>query len=655
MRRELRRPLERARRDLQVLVVQRTETETQPRVGVGGGELGRMLEGAARLGESPRRPQHPTEVDVGIGERGVERDRPLERFARGVELLGHLEREPATVVQRRQLRRDLDESPEGHQRRPRVVLIEREVRVQEQGARMLRIRPQRFVQVDLGLMVPHVRPRDRSGDDAKIRRPTVLMPRLGDGTFGEDQIARLQVGQRLGERAQAIEVFRAELDRLVDRHHGFGGFDVGELGSLFDRGVEQCTRSRLGLLGPVRPPEDPDGRDGGGSECDPQDEPEGTTAASRIAVHDWSYEAAIQRSRKWHNRRLVSHPLLGKRLAGKYELIALAGEGGMAEVFRAVTHGVAGFRRPVAIKRVLEHLSEDQEFLDMFVEEARVMAALQHPNIVQIHDFDKDEEGAYFLVMEWIEGLNHLDWLRSYLSRGEPTPWHLVAAIGIEVLKGLSGAHENQDDEGNIVPVFHRDVTPQNILMGNNGVIRLTDFGLARAMDRARMTRPQMVKGKLSYLAPELTGGADATPQTDIFGVGVVLWEALANRKLFDGDGPLNILTKISECEVPPLTEERPDIPRKLHDTVHRALSKDPEKRFRSARSMVRALANILRMTPESTSAEVLAQSVRSAREELDRRKKRGPRTTEDLEVDDLEEVADQPSEGHFPLTRRKE
>lgn len=351
----------------------------------------------------------------------------------------------------------------------------------------------------------------------------------------------------------------------------------------------------------------------------------------------------------------MKHPLLGKRLAGKYELIALAGEGGMAEVFRAVTHGVAGFRRPVAIKRVLEHLSEDQEFLDMFVEEARVMAALQHPNIVQIHDFDKDEEGAYFLVMEWIEGLNHLDWLRSYVSRGEQTPWHLVAAVGIEVLKGLSGAHENQDADGNVVPVFHRDVTPQNILMGNNGVIRLTDFGLARAMDRARMTRPQMVKGKLSYLAPELTGGADATPQTDIFGVGVVLWEALANRKLFDGDGPLNILTKISECQVPPLAEERPDIPRKLHDTVHRALHKDPSKRYRSARSMVRALSNILRMTPESTSAEVLAQNVKAARDELSRRA-RPSKNTEDLELDDLEEADDQPDDGgHFPLTRRKE
>ncbi len=313
----------------------------------------------------------------------------------------------------------------------------------------------------------------------------------------------------------------------------------------------------------------------------------------------------------------MAHPDIGRRLANKYELVQLAGEGGMAEVFRAHTHGAQGFRRSVAIKRILDHLSEDPEFVTMFVEEARVTAALQHPNIVQIHDFDRDEDGCFFLVMEWVDGINLADWMRALKGLRQESSWPLVTAIGIEVLKGLSTAHEHRNDRGEKVPVFHRDVTPQNILIGSNGIVKLTDFGLARAMDRGRITKPQIVKGKLSYLAPELTMGEDPSVQTDLFGVGIVLWEVLAGRKLFTGDGPLDVLASVKSCRIPPLKSERPDIPRELHVLVHKALSKDPAERFRSARGMVRAMANLLRMTPESTSARVLAASVRKARTEL--------------------------------------
>ena len=289
----------------------------------------------------------------------------------------------------------------------------------------------------------------------------------------------------------------------------------------------------------------------------------------------------------------------------------------MAEVFRATTHGVAGFRRPVAVKRILDELSEDPTFVAMFVEEARVTAALQHPNIVQIHDFDRDEDGAYFLVMEWVDGLNHHEWRTAFRAADEPTPWHLVAAIGIEVLKALNAAHTNRDTDGDVVPVFHRDVTPQNILMGANGVVRLADFGLARAMDRARTTQPDLVKGKLGYIAPEMTQGSDPTVQTDIFGVGIVLWEALAAKKLFDGNAPLEVLKKVRDAQVPQLKELRPDLPDSLCAAIHRSLAKDPAQRFSSARSMVRTLANILRMTPESTSNDVLARSIAEARQRL--------------------------------------
>lgn len=339
-------------------------------------------------------------------------------------------------------------------------------------------------------------------------------------------------------------------------------------------------------------------------------------------------------------------PHEGSLLAGKYELVELAGEGGMAEVYRAITHGAAGFRRPVAVKRILEPLSDNPEFVQMFVEEARVVSELQHPNIVQIHDFDKDDVGSYFLVMEWIEGMSHLSWVRAHQVAGTNTPWPLVTAMGIEVLKALGAAHERMDSKGQPAPIYHRDVTPGNILMNVMGIVKLSDFGLARAMDRARMTQPQMVKGKLSYLAPELTHGEDPTVQTDLFGIGVVLWEALSGAKLFRGEGPLQVLHAVRAAEIPPLAEYRDDVPKELEAAIGRALHPDPRKRFRTARSMVRALANLLRMTPEPTGADRIARSVRDARTHLAQLER-----SQDPNSD--APGPPEPSEG-IPLTRRK-
>lgn len=312
------------------------------------------------------------------------------------------------------------------------------------------------------------------------------------------------------------------------------------------------------------------------------------------------------------------------RLRDKYELVELAGSGGMAEVFRSYTHGASGFRRTVAIKRIVEDLSHNPEFVAMFVEEARVVADLVHPNIVQVHDFDQDERGRYYLVMEWVEGLNLADWARAYRNAERPTPWPLVAAIGIEVLKGLAAAHERHDHQGQHVPIFHRDVTPHNILLSTTGVVKLADFGLARAMDRARITEPHILKGKLSYVAPELVSGNDPTMQSDLFGVGIVLWEALVGEKLFQGEGPLEVLTKVREARVPPLAERCPDLPADLVRVVHGSLAKMAHDRPRNARAMARSLANILRVTPASTSPDVLGRSVAEARSVLEEQKRQG-------------------------------
>lgn len=301
-------------------------------------------------------------------------------------------------------------------------------------------------------------------------------------------------------------------------------------------------------------------------------------------------------------------------LAGRYELTERAGEGGMATVFRATMHGAAGFRRQVAVKRLLSSLIHNEEFIAMFVEEARVGSLLQHPNIVQILDFAEDDEGRYFLVMEWVEGLDLCSWLEAFERRGALTSWPLVSAIGIEALRGLQAAHTRLNDAGNPAPVIHRDVAPQNIMIGTNGVVKLSDFGLSRAADRSRITNPDIVKGKLSYLAPELSHGVDASPQSDLFGVGVVLWEALAGRKLYQGQNDIEVFLAAREADIPNLRELRPDVPDALARTVHRALAHDPSQRFSSAHHMARALASICRQHTGTTDATVLARSVRDAR-----------------------------------------
>ena len=300
-----------------------------------------------------------------------------------------------------------------------------------------------------------------------------------------------------------------------------------------------------------------------------------------------------------------------KWIANKYELLEPVGEGGMAKVYRGLLHGAAGFTHRVAIKRVLPNLAADAQFVAMFVEEARVVSDLAHPNIAQVYDFDQDEDGRYFIVMEWVDGLDLGARIESF-PPGE-TPQHLVAAIGIEILRALTAAHERVDGGGRPAPVIHRDVSPANVLLSVMGIVKLVDFGLARAADRAAMTAPGTVKGKLSYLAPELLKKQPATPRSDIFGAGIVLWEALTGQRLFGGGDAIDVLKRISAGKVPQVRDVRPNVPAAFAEVVHTALAINPAERFDSAEEMQRALASILRGQTESTDDKSLARSFRDA------------------------------------------
>ncbi len=308
-----------------------------------------------------------------------------------------------------------------------------------------------------------------------------------------------------------------------------------------------------------------------------------------------------------------------KLLAGKYEILEPIAEGGMATVWRGYTHGEAGFRRKIAIKRILQNHVQDQSFASMFVHEAHIVAELAHPNIVQVHDFGLDEWGNYFIVMEWVDGLGMEEYVRSFIEAKRATPWHLVSAICIEVLRALTAAHEHLDEFGRRAPIVHRDVNPRNILVGLNGVVKLADFGLARAMSSQRSTDPGIVKGKLAYMAPELLeGNRRADALTDIYSAGVVLWEAIAGQPLFGGSSShVEVAERALAAVIPPLVDYRKDVPGALVDVLQRALTRDRKKRYQTTRSMVEALSAVLRRFPEPTDGNALAISVKQARKRI--------------------------------------
>lgn len=315
-----------------------------------------------------------------------------------------------------------------------------------------------------------------------------------------------------------------------------------------------------------------------------------------------------------------------KLIAGKYELLDRAGEGGMAVVWRGVMHGAAGFSRPVALKQMKPELREQDRQVAMFVEEARLGSCLLHPNIVQVLDFVDDNEGSYWLVTEWIEGLDLGSLLRYYRSRHERIPWPLATLVGIGALRGLAAAHERHAADGTPVPIIHRDVSPQNLLLGIGGAVKLSDFGLARARDRTGvLTTPGFIKGKLGYLAPELVGGAQASPQSDLFSLGSVLWEALAGHPLFTGKNDREVLRAIHRGQVPPVSSERPGLSKLLVHAISRALARTPAERHPTATAMAQDLEAALAgaLTSALETQVRLGRAVADARRQLGRKVKR--------------------------------
>jgi len=312
---------------------------------------------------------------------------------------------------------------------------------------------------------------------------------------------------------------------------------------------------------------------------------------------------------------MAEEPRPGLIVGGRYELIEVAGRGGMADVWRGRVRGDSGFVRDVAVKQMHANLALQAPYVAMFVEEARVGSSLQSPNVAEVHDFVHDR-GHYYMILEWIDGIDLGSWVRWHVSRNEPTRWELVAAVGVGILRGLAAAHERVGLDGRPVPVVHRDVSPHNVLLTTRGMVKLIDFGLAMAPDRPVETTEQgVVKGKMSYLAPEIVSGGRPVPESDQFACGSVLWEALVGRKLFDGATDYETYCRLRDCQVQPLRPLRPDVPQPFAQIIHRALSSSIDTRFPSSREMARQIGTTLKKVQLRKDLHtILARSVAEAR-----------------------------------------
>jgi ABC-type branched-subunit amino acid transport system ATPase component len=319
------------------------------------------------------------------------------------------------------------------------------------------------------------------------------------------------------------------------------------------------------------------------------------------------------RTAEAHGTPAQRRPLLG----GRYTIGEEVASGGMATVHLGRASGAFGFEKTVAVKRLFPQLSRDPEFVAMFLDEARLAAHVRHPNVVPVLDVFADA-GEICLVMEYVEGESLAGLWRALGS--QPVPLSIAVGVVVSVLHGLEAAHCARNERGEPLSLVHRDVSPQNVLVGVDGVTRLIDFGVAKALGRASVSREGQLKGKIPYMAPEQLSGRQVTALTDLWGAGVVLWELLTGERLFEGETEGMILGRVLDEQVPPPSELRPEVPRALDAAVLRALERTPNARFPSARDMARALEAAVQ---PATADEIGAWVERTAQAELARRRQR--------------------------------
>ncbi len=331
-------------------------------------------------------------------------------------------------------------------------------------------------------------------------------------------------------------------------------------------------------------------------------------------------------------KKPTTDTLTGRRL-GRYEILLKLAQGGMASVYVGRSVGVAGFSRLVAIKLLHPHLAHEDEFVSMFLDEARIAAAIRHPNVVATHDISDAEELGYYLVMDYIEG-GHLGALFTASAKNgvKPLPVPLVLRIFLDILDGLGFAHELTDEAGTEAHVVHRDVSPQNILIGTDGISRITDFGIAHAERRLTQTRSGDFKGKIAYVSPEQALGKELDGRSDLFSLAIVFFEMLVGRRLQKTGSDLETLKGIVGLETPRISDERPEL-EPFDEVLRAALATDRDQRYASAAEMsagIEAAAKKAGITP-ATRKEVAAFTREQLGPSLERVRDRAAAAMRDL------------------------
>jgi len=280
--------------------------------------------------------------------------------------------------------------------------------------------------------------------------------------------------------------------------------------------------------------------------------------------------------------------LAGRKL-GRYEVLARLASGGMAAVYVARAIGVAGFERLVAIKVLHPHLAHEEEFISMFLDEARLAARIRHPNVVPTLDISDTPDAGFYLVMDYVEGDHFGALLQKAWKSGRRLPFPIALRIVIDALEGLSAAHNLTDETGRPLQLVHRDISPHNVMVSSDGVARITDFGVAKAEVRLSTTREGQFKGKLAYMAPEHASLGEADQRSDLFSMGIILWESLAGRRLFRAENHAATLNKICLEPIPTLSSVDPVLAG-FDAFLARALARDPAERFQSAEEFAEAI-----------------------------------------------------------------
>src|ERR1700759_383493 len=307
----------------------------------------------------------------------------------------------------------------------------------------------------------------------------------------------------------------------------------------------------------------------------------------------------------------------------RYKVLEKIASGGMAEVFRAESAGLEGFKKTVAIKRVLPHLSEKKQFIGMFLDEARVSAQLSHSNCVQVFDIGVGDN-TYFIVMEYVDGAD----LKGVIEYRKKTtgvfPVEEACLICVRICEGLAYAHELTDSNGESLHIVHRDMSPPNVLITRFGEVKIVDFGLAKANSQLEKSEPGIIKGKFSYLSPEAAQGLAVDAKTDIFAVGIILWELLAGRRLFMGETDLETVRMVQQAKVPSIRQFNPKVSPDLERVMMKALAGDPAQRYQTARDFGRDLNNMLFHMGRAVSSFDIQQLVEPIRLEREDKKKLG-------------------------------